>query len=192
MLGLRGGGAGYLQTFSSTLEVPISEHLAVMSPETLEMVALARRYCEVIEASCEGNGDWLREVTNLLPRLHAAIRVLQPHNDGPDGSWMPDFDARFELFSHLHGLLGDRDGYWLEYDRVEGGQSIMTGSLADDLTDIYCELKQGLMRFDGEPQRALAVWRTGFRCHWGQHLVDAERHLYSLETRGRLESHRYP
>lgn len=157
-----------------------------MSSETLEMVSLARRYCEVIEASGEGCRDWLRDVANLLPRLHAAVRLLPQHHNESDGCWVPDFDARFELFSHLHCLLGDNDGYWLEYDRMDAGQSIMTGSLADDLTDIYCELKQGLRRFDGEPHRALAVWCRGFRCHWGQHLVDAERHLHALETCGQL------
>ncbi len=157
-----------------------------MNPETLEMASLARRYCEVIEASGEASGEWLREVADLLPRLHAAVRLLQPQVDGAEASWVPDFDARFELFSHLRGLLGDKDGYWLEYDRAEGGQPVMTGSLADDLTDIYCELKQGLRRLDGAPHNALTLWYRGFRCHWGQHLVDAERHLFALETRGSL------
>lgn len=155
-----------------------------MSPETLEMASLARRYCEVIEASGEDSGDWLQDVANLLPRLHATVRVLRFQGEGMDGVWVPDFDARFELFTHLRDLLGDRDGYWMEYDRVEGGHPLMTGSLADDLTDIYCELKQGLRRFEGEPHHALALWCRGFRCHWGQHLVDAQRHLYALEARG--------
>jgi hypothetical protein len=97
----------------------------------------------------------------------------------------PDLDARFELFSHLRGLLGERDGYWMEFDRV-GDAEVMTGSLADDLTDIYCELKHGLRLIDSDPRRALRGWREGFEDHWGQHLTDAQRHLSALAAQDRL------
>jgi hypothetical protein len=64
----------------------------------------------------------------------------------------------------------------------------MSGSLADDLTDIYYELKDGLNRLDRseDPGRTLGSWRSGFCKHWGQHVVDAERHLYALVARDRL------
>ena len=158
-----------------------------MSPQAQEMASLARQYCGLIEASSEEYRGWLRGVANLLPRLHAAIKALEGRIDKADGALIADLDARFELFSHLRDLLGEKDGYWLEYDRTEDGQPLMTGSLADDLTDIYCELKFGLKLLDGEPGRALTGWCQGFKLHWGQHLVDAERHLYALESRGRLD-----
>lgn len=41
----------------------------------------------------------------------------------------------------------------------------MTGSLADDLTDIYCELKHGLRMVDEDPRRSLNTWREGFTRH---------------------------
>jgi hypothetical protein len=73
----------------------------------------------------------------------------------------------------------------MEYDVAGDGQS-MSGSLADDLTDIYCELKSGLDMLDGQPQRAVEGWHLGFHLHWGQHLLDAERHLYDLNARNQL------
>ena len=96
-------------------------------------------------------------------------------------------DARFELFSHLHELLGERDAYWMEFDAATDGQQ-MSGSLADDLTDIYCELKHGLgvAEMSSDPVPALRGWRSGYRVHWGKHLVDAERHLYELAARNQL------
>jgi hypothetical protein len=98
-----------------------------------------------------------------------------------------DLDQRFELFSRLRRMLGDLDGYWMEYDVTPDRQE-MSGSLADDLTDIYCELKHGLKRLDDSDDagRTLGRWRTGFCKHWGQHVVDAERHLYALSARDRL------
>ena len=77
---------------------------------------------------------------------------------------------------------------YLEFDAA-GEDHCQSGSLADDLTDIYCELKYGLTLLDAQPDdptEAFDGWRTGYRVHWGQHLVDAERHLYALQSRNRL------
>jgi hypothetical protein len=150
------------------------------------LVDLARRYCVLIESSTANDPAWLMEVAALLPRLHAAIASLHGSVSTKEGEELtPDLDARFELFSHLRGLLGERDGYWLEFDRADDCHA-MTGSLADDLTDIYCELKHGLRVIDRYPERALGSWLSGFDCHWGRHLADAERHLANLASQGRL------
>ena len=158
-----------------------------MSPQAYELKTLARNYCELVDRLDESNNNWLKQVATLLPRLHAAVAALnlpEPKN----GSYFDhgaDLDARFELYSQLRQLLGDRDSYWMEFDVAEDEQS-MSGSLADDLTDIYCELKQGLLLVDGEPERAVEDWHKGYHLHWGQHLVDAERHLYGLRARNQL------
>jgi hypothetical protein len=155
-------------------------------PEVVADIAeLANRYCRLIEASGMGATPWLGEVADLLPRLHAAVLSLEGAEGEDEEPLTPDLDARFELYSHLRGLLGERDGYWLEFDRM-GEHRAMTGSLADDLTDIYCELKHGLRVEDLHPHLARRCWYLGFANHWGQHLTDAERHMAVLEAQGRL------
>ncbi|MGQ9831338.1 MAG: DUF5063 domain-containing protein [Thermochromatium sp.] len=153
------------------------------------MARLARRYCELIETRATQHGCWLVQIAGLLPRLHAGISSLVAANPPPscDHPDPVDLDARFELFTQLRELLADRDAYWLEFDSVADGMTAMTGSLADDLTDIYCELKQGLKLFESDPDRAVAIWALGYRWHWGQHLVDAERHLAMLRSQSRLD-----
>jgi hypothetical protein len=147
---------------------------------------LARRYCALIESSGPDSPGWLRQVAMLLPRLHAVMSSMPAGrvalHDHP-----ADLDARFELFSHLRELLADRDGYFLEFDWAYEGPDAMTGSLADDLTDIYCELKTGLRAYEQDPPKALECWRIGYDCHWSQHLVDAERHLATLTAANRLD-----
>ena len=155
-------------------------------PEVVADIAeLASSYCRLIEASGMGATPWLGEVADLLPRLHAAVLSLEGAEGEDEEPLAPDLDARFELYTHLRGLLGERDGYWLEFDRM-GEHRAMTGSLADDLTDIYCELKHGLRVEDLHPQLARRCWYLGFANHWGQHLIDAERHMAALEAQGRL------
>jgi len=157
-----------------------------MQTDTHELLAIARRYCTVIESLDDDNRESLGQLNEILPRLHAAMAAVPLQEDG---SYDPsvDLDQRFELFSRLRRLLGDLDGYWMEYDVTPNLQE-MSGSLADDLTDIYCELKYGLKRLDvnDDARRTLGRWRTGFCKHWGQHVVDAERHLYTLSSRDRL------
>ena len=153
-----------------------------------EVAALARRYCDLIDASGgQHQARWLSEIAHLLPRLHASMMSLTldpPAADRPDPV---DLDTRFDLFARLRHLLADRDSYWLEFDWASDGADAMTGSLADDLTDIYCELKQGLCLFERNPEYAAAAWSHGYACHWGQHLIDAQRHLAMLRAQARLE-----
>jgi hypothetical protein len=151
-----------------------------------DVLTNASRYCDLIDASGRDRPLWLREVASVLPRLHAAMTSL--HYSAPHAEYdhPVDLDARFELYSHLRELLADRDGYFLEFDCAHEGADAMTGSLADDLTDIYCELKHGLRAFQSNPARALEGWFLGYECHWGQHLVDAQRHLAALAAANRL------
>ena len=158
-----------------------------MQPDISELFSIARRFCELVESLEEGHREPLSQLNTLLPRLHAAMTAAGPGQEDGAFDSQVDLDQRFELFSRLRGLLGDLDGYWMEYDVTPDRQE-MSGSLADDLTDIYCELKLGLMRLErsDDTRRTLGRWRAGFCKHWGQHVVDAERHLYALSARDRL------
>jgi hypothetical protein len=158
-----------------------------MPPDTSDLLQIAREYCALIEALMAGDRRPLAELNGLLPRLHAAMATAKPRCDEGIDQPNVDLDQRFELFSRLHARLGDLDGYWMEFDVTPNRQE-MSGSLADDLTDIYCELKAGLDQFDrsAKSEPTLCSWQSGFCKHWGQHVVDAERHLYALAAVDRL------
>ena len=155
----------------------------------IDIVSTVRVYCDLIDHVEEDDSAWLEQLAKLLPRLHAAVTELdRPTGDSSSYSPQHDLDDRFELFSRLHHLLGERDPYWMEFDVSSDGQ-VMSGSLADDLTDIFCELKYGLDMLDGHPEEAtktLTTWRNSYKAHWGQHLMDAQRHLYELDARNQL------
>ena len=156
--------------------------------ETLsEMIDVAEGYCRLIEDSGEEAQRWLASLFTLMPRLHMAVTSLNAFETGDTLVPGVDLDDRFLLYSRLRKQLGDRDSYWLEFD-ASPEEMHMSGSLADDLTDIYFDLQHGLELLDDAwPQRAAQVWQTSYRLHWGQHLVDAERHLYALKVRDQLE-----
>ncbi len=155
----------------------------------MELVGTARDFCRLIDR-LPRDSDWLSPLFRLLPRLHADVVALADPGGGEIVCENADLDERFALFSQLHARLGEQDVYWLEFDHPEDAQGDgehRTGSLADDLTDIYFELKRGLQLLDAAGPDAVAhLWEVGFNRHWGQHLVDAERHLYTLRVNQQL------
>lgn len=150
-----------------------------------DLTGIARSYCALIESVKRVDSLWLDRLWRLLPRLHVAVMAVgTAPPEQPEQALEMDMEGRFLMFSRLHRLLGERDAYWLEYD-AQQGMSDMSGSLADDITDIYYELKQALTQLDNDPEhpgRAADMLSRGFAQHWGQHLVDAERHLYELQV----------
>jgi hypothetical protein len=151
-----------------------------------DMVGVAERYCELIERPADDSDEWLESLYKLMPRLHSAVTSLNAHDSGELQIPGVDLDERFELYSRLRKRLGERDSYWLEFDAAPE-EMHMSGSLADDLTDIYFDLQHGLeLLGEAWPHRAAEDWQSSYRLHWGQHLVDAERHLYALKVRNQL------
>ena len=160
-----------------------------MTPKTEQMLNVAHAYCGLIEQAAKKTppSRWLTDVASLLPRINAAVTALE--DDLKPERWQDqDLDARFDLYARLHELLGEFDAYWLEFDSL-GDDACKSGSLADDLTDIYCELKSGLELVGeapetevGSTEQAVANWRTGYLRHWGRHVIDAQRHLMDLDV----------
>ena len=75
------------------------------------------------------------------------------------------------------------DGYWTIFDpsKVEDNKAIST-ELSDDLADIYRDIKYGLLLFDaGHFSEASWEWQFFFKVHWGRHLFNAQKVIYSWE-----------
>lgn len=153
------------------------------------MQKIALEYCRIIEcAGCDGKENWLVECERLLPALQQSIVILLPAQIEKNHPMTPNFERRFELFTELREKLGKKD----HYKMMDGmADENLLGSLADDLTDIYCELKYGLIQLEQghfTSKEAKEHWANSYHLHWGQHLVDAIRYLYELRISGKIES----
>jgi hypothetical protein len=67
------------------------------------------------------------------------------------------------------------------FDPYEGEMPVVA-SLADDIADIYRDLKKGFALLDagGSRDRAVWEWRHGFEHHWGRHAAHALYAVYVL------------
>ena len=143
------------------------------------MAAAAREFCDHVDTFDEKHLDtWLQRMADMLPRLQEAAEELGNLQAVSVHERSLENEDRFELFTRLYEALGERDGYNYEYDAREGQR--LSGTLADDITDIYFDLKRGLELFEqypSEPAIAASDWQQSFEFHWRHHLVDAERQL---------------
>lgn len=153
------------------------------SRDISDLLRSAKRFCFLVENIQDFDRQiWLSEISLILPRIHAVIGLLDDHRTAECLFTLTDVEERFEMFCLLKQALGEKDGYEIGEEMIDHQQY---GSLADDLTDLYFEIKRGLdliLVDKGDFAAALSLWRDGFFLHWGKHLLDAERHLYDLRV----------
>jgi hypothetical protein len=86
------------------------------------------------------------------------------------------------LYESLKIRLGDWDLYWLVFDPTKDSEAIR-GSLANDIADVYRDVKEGLDCQDLDLallSDAIWEWRIGFYSHWGRHAINALRTSHFL------------
>ena len=146
------------------------------------MAAAAAEYCHLIDTfdGMDDDSAWVTRLGKMLPRLHIAVTALSPSTDSCPYHF-PDDDDRIELYMRLHHLLQDDRVLNLAYGKSYLRLQSCDG-LADDLTDMYFDLKHGLDLLVIDPEKAADMWHCSFYLHWGQHLLDAECWLHAAEA----------
>ncbi len=116
-----------------------------------------------------------------ITRLYLAALELPPAwseelADQPDAKRLDDAELRalfvagrlpFDYYAEVFNPL------------VMPPEDPVSGSLADDIADIYRDVIMGLREYEAG-RRAQAVWEWGFRLqsHWGEHATGAIRSLH--------------
>jgi hypothetical protein len=155
------------------------------------------RFAESVRAFCtwaEGQPGTPKEEA-LRARLYLARLYAQVLDLPERQEWQADvpnithetWQAMFQRFGALpFNYYGDCD------DRLEVGLSgASIGDLADDLADIWRDVRSGLDLFDqGAHEAAAYQWQESFVIHWGQHAASALSilHYWIQQNLGVLES----
>jgi hypothetical protein len=169
--------------------------LANMNTETnhVEIVnrfaGIANRFCSVVDSAPKiERADLLFQIYRILPKvIDEAISVpdVTPSdsNDGIDGTSQVPVRTKhrqsLEEWSQLYNLLKEKlvdwDSYRQVFDPTRDNEAIF-GTLADDLADIYRNLKEGIVASESHrarPEDVIWSWRFSFYSHWGKHAMDA-------------------
>jgi hypothetical protein len=109
--------------------------------------------------------------------------------DGSDDIPRKDHSARMTdkrwgaLYNLLKEKLGRHDLYWTVFDPTSQDNEVIRGTLADDIADVYRDVKESLLLMDKNAITAeLAIWnwRQLFYSHWGDHAISALRTIHNL------------
>lgn len=179
------------------------------TPETDPVAAfalVAEDFCSLVEhRDTFGRDEFLHAVHVRLAPLYAAALALpavEVSDETPEDDDADEEEAEVDvaalmaesrkdrmgtedwmaLYRSLGALIGEHNSYAEVFDPyAHPGEEPVTGSLADDVADIYRHLADGLAKWRrGEVDAALWEWRFGFTIHWGEHATGALRALYAL------------
>jgi hypothetical protein len=113
----------------------------------------------------------LKNLSVLLARVYITALELPEVEPTDRKTEIQSIDAPNVSFDEV-------DAYWEVFHPYEQGEPLH-GSLADDVLDIYRDVKAGLLMYELGTQdditEAVWHWRFHFEVHWGFHLVDALR-----------------
>lgn len=147
------------------------------------MATAALEYCTLIETFVDGieafnpASQWLAQMERLLPRLHVAVIALCASEENEASYRFYDDDQRCELYMRLYFLLQVDRHLWSVFDEQQlplSQRLQLCDRMADDLADMYFDLKHGLEQVEHNPRQAISDWQCSFYVHWGRHLLDAE------------------
>jgi hypothetical protein len=149
----------------------------------------AEGYCDYIDSIMPGQQlePLIRSLHTSLTEVYAAalsLPSLPVGDDDPETEPLTHKEWR-TLYDRLRGVLGSADTYFTIWDSDgTDPQSMVEGSLADDLADTYWDLRKGLALDEaGETPDAVFEWRLLLWGHWGRHAANAIRELQLLRER---------
>jgi hypothetical protein len=146
--------------------------------------ALARQYCTWCEEHQSTDSKSLHyEAICHLAQLYAAGLTL-PDVDVSDydDPLDPPKDAIQAIYRSFGALPFNFYREFFDPHILDQSNEPGMGDLADDLTDVYLDLRRGLALLDSGIEAAAAwEWRFSFGIHWGRHAVNALRALHCYD-----------
>ena len=163
---------------------PVSSQAKTMTtPNEITQIAdrfatVASRFCSVVDSAPSlERSEFAAQVYRMLPRLiDAAIGLPNVQlSDDPNLAVRRKTEEWNRLYISLKEKLEGWDSYRQVFDPTQDAEAIY-GSLADDIADIYGDLKRALVlretpRF--RPEDLIWECRLAFHSHWGKHAMDA-------------------
>lgn len=151
-----------------------------MSNQVRQFADAAEEFCSWAEANPEDQRNQvltaLQHLSNLY-RLALALPELFGEQDSRDISH-EEWQQVFVRFGSL-----PFNYYSQSVPQEVAGESSLA-DLADDLADIWRDLKSGLLLFQsGYAEAACWKWRGSFWSHWGEHASGALYALHSWHSR---------
>ena len=146
--------------------------------------AAATNFIEAVDSATALERDkFLTTVSSRLAELYSSalyLPAVEPDTAAVDET---PFSAEqwTKLFHSLKEIIGPLDAYWIVFDSTEKADPTQA-SLAQDISEIYCDLKQDVLLEEKGITHSDLLWelRESFREHWGRQAIEALKAIRDL------------
>jgi hypothetical protein len=162
----------------------------ILSKKVIEMITVAHEFCLFFEDAEKYNSQQILEYFQKIAPLCYLKGSVLPKNIEPD----PDFLERFvneeqweNLFKLLREKFEQKDVYYIHDHNFDSTEV----SLADNIADIYQDLKDFVMLYQKAPLQskacAVAELQKLFENHWGRRIVQALPRIHDILYGDRID-----
>ena len=151
-----------------------------MNETTEEFVALVKEYCRWAESVPNNETEELKTAIRLVANLYSKVLELPKNGCGEEINESGISNEKWKKIFKRFGALPFN--YYSEFfsPAKVAEEDPVTGDLADDLADIYRDLKEGLELYEeGHVTEAIWEWSQRFNTHWGRHASSALHALHA-------------
>ena len=151
-----------------------------MDDSVTHFATVARSFCAWAEAQPGTVEAEVKMALRLLADLSSAIMATPSLGCGEnvEGERISDKEWKV-IYKRFGSLPFNYYSTFFSPTKINEEESVV-GDLADDLADMYRDIKDGLGLYDhGHIVEAVWSWRNSFQTHWGRHATNA---LYVLHT----------
>lgn len=166
----------------------MDEYNAIQDEAVSHFAKSAQEFCSLLEKSASvSDREFVQQAAYLLATLYAAGLSLPTLDNEPEEQQASIEDTSFEHTSEIERQTGQKLGkhnlYWEFFDPYDQS-SPLTNTLSDDLSDIYRNIKPGLIAYQKGTARSVSAavweWKFHFIIHWSDHAVDALRAIHRI------------
>ncbi len=149
-----------------------------MEEQAHNFINIARDYCAWAEGTPLSEENELKKAIQLLANLYVSILKLPNNGCGEEINTTnvteKEWETIFKRFSSFPFQY-----YSVFFSPENTKEKGVMGDLADDFSDIYRDIKNGLWLYDnGHQTEAIWDWKNNFKTHWGRHVVSALHALH--------------
>jgi hypothetical protein len=160
----------------------------IYSRQVVEFVAVANECCKYIEHSAELEGEEILKIfQRIFPLLYLKASVLPLFTsifDEGNDKFVSEEDW-FRIHNILISKFGSANDFPEVFDmRVTDSEGPVVGSLAENISDIYQDLKDFLILYQTGTSEIMndALWECSlnFETFWGQKLLNSLRAIHKF------------
>lgn len=163
------------------------EEKVIYSRQVVEFAASANEYCKYLESTQDISGiEIMKVMQRLLPFIYlraSLLPLLEPVLEETNKKTVTEFDWT-RMHDSLLSKMGNNDPFPVIVSEGDPSDGLYTGSIAENLTDIYQDLKDFIVSYKSGKEEVMndAVWEVlmNFEEFWGKKLLDVLSAIHSV------------